>query len=58
MLRNRFLNGERVIEPVSIQSSRKYHMSEMDCLPDKYKNIHKDVPYPVKTLLPDQADPG
>ena len=57
MLRTRFLNGERVIEPVSIQSSRNHHISEIACLPDKYKNIHKDMPYPVKTLLPDQTYP-
>ena len=55
MLRNRFLNGERVIEPVSIQSSRKYHMSEMGCLPDKYKTINECVLYPVETLLPGQT---
>ena len=57
MLRNRFLNGERVIGPVSIQSSRNYHISEIARLPDKFKNLRENVPYPVEIILPGQTDP-
>ena len=57
MLRNRLLKGERVIDPVSIQSSRNYHISEIARLPDKFKNLRENVPYPVEIILPGQTDP-